>query len=78
LIERHLTFNVHPDRTPPSSSSSAASTGPPWRRAGLRAHCELLRESDSPTRYQLVFRFADAEKATAWRTSAIHQALQPA
>jgi hypothetical protein len=26
----------------------------------------------------LVFRFADAEKATAWRTSAIHQALQPA
>jgi antibiotic biosynthesis monooxygenase (ABM) superfamily enzyme len=40
--------------------------------------CDLLRESDSPTRYQLVFRFADAEKATAWRTSAIHQALQPA
>jgi antibiotic biosynthesis monooxygenase (ABM) superfamily enzyme len=39
---------------------------------------ELLREADSTTRYQMVFRFVDAESAAGWRTSQVHVALQPA
>jgi len=40
--------------------------------------CELLREADSSTRYQLVFRFENADAAVGWRTSEVHKALQPA
>ena len=39
---------------------------------------DLLREAESPTRYQMVFRFEDAASAAGWRTSEVHQALQPA
>jgi antibiotic biosynthesis monooxygenase (ABM) superfamily enzyme len=38
---------------------------------------DLLREVDSQTRYQMSFRFEDGETAAAWRTSEVHQALQP-
>ena len=39
---------------------------------------ELLREAERPTRYQMVLRWADGESAAGWRTSEVHQALQPA
>jgi heme-degrading monooxygenase HmoA len=40
--------------------------------------CGLLRETEHPERYQMVFRWESAEGAVAWRTSPVHQALQPA
>jgi heme-degrading monooxygenase HmoA len=39
--------------------------------------CVLLRESERPERYQMVFRWETADEAKAWRTSAVHERLQP-
>jgi heme-degrading monooxygenase HmoA len=38
----------------------------------------LLREAEDASRYQMVLRWRDGESATGWRTSGVHQALQPA
>ena len=40
--------------------------------------CSLLREVEHPSRYQIVFRWDTADQAVAWRTSSVHQGLQPA
>jgi heme-degrading monooxygenase HmoA len=39
---------------------------------------DLLREIDRPTRYQMVLRWDRPEAAAGWRTSKVHEALQPA
>jgi len=38
---------------------------------------DLLREAEQATRYQMVLRFADLEASVGWRTSPVHQGLQP-
>ncbi len=78
MIERHITFSVHPDRTAAFEQFIAGEYGGAMATSPGFVKVELLREADSPTRYQLVFRFADAESATTWRTSEVHRALQPA
>jgi antibiotic biosynthesis monooxygenase (ABM) superfamily enzyme len=78
LIERHITFNVHPDRTADFEQFIDGEYRPAMAGAPGFVRCELLREADSPTRYQMAFRFEDADKAAAWRTSEVHLALQPA
>ena len=40
--------------------------------------CGLLRAADQPARYVMLFRWETADQATAWRTSDVHQRLQPA
>ena len=78
MIERHITFNVHPDRTEAFERFLAEQYGPTMAKAPGFVRIELLREVDSGTRYQMSFRFQDADSAAAWRTSQVHQALQPA
>jgi antibiotic biosynthesis monooxygenase (ABM) superfamily enzyme len=78
MIERHITFSVLPDRTAAFEQFIAGEYGPTMATAPGFVRIELLREADSPTRYQMVFRFVDAASAAAWRTSEVHQALQPA
>ena len=78
MIERHITFTVHPDRTAAFEQFIDGEYRPAMATAPGFVRCELLREADSLTRYLLAFRFEDADKATAWRTSEVHQALQPA
>jgi antibiotic biosynthesis monooxygenase (ABM) superfamily enzyme len=78
MIERHITFNVHPDRTEAFERFIAEQYGPTMAKAPGFVRIELLRETDSQTRYQMSFRFEDADTAAAWRTSEVHQALQPA
>lgn len=77
MIERHITFNVHADRT----AAFERFFGDTYRVAMAQApgfvRAELLREADEPTRYQMTLRFEDAEAAAGWRTSPVHQALQP-
>ena len=79
MIERHITLH-HPARPGPTRSrrSSPASTVRRWPRPPGFVAVNLLRELDSPTRYQMVLRWADAESAAGWRTSTAHEALQPA
>ena len=78
MIERHITFNVHPDKTAAFEQFVSGEYGPTMARAPGLVRIELLREAASPTRYQMVFRFEDGDTAAAWRTSEVHQALQPA
>ena len=78
MIERHITFNVHPDKTAEFERFFADEYRPPMTKSPGFVRVELLREADSPTRYQMVLRWADGESAVGWRTSDVHQALQPA
>jgi len=78
LIERHITFNVHPDKTAAFEQFMADEYRPAMATSPGFVKVELLRETECPTRYQMVFRFEDADSAAGWRTSELHQALQPA
>jgi quinol monooxygenase YgiN len=78
MIERHITFSVHSDQTEAFERFFADRYGPTMAKAPGFVRVELLRETDSPTRYQMSFRFEDGETAASWRTSEVHQALQPA
>jgi heme-degrading monooxygenase HmoA len=78
VIERHITFNVHPDKTGEFERFFADRYGPTMAKAPGFVKVELLREAECPTRYQMVLRFEDADSAAGWRTSELHVALQPA
>jgi len=77
VIERHVTFEVIPGKEQAfedlfrSSYSVAMSKQP-----GFVA-VSLLRETETPTRYQMTIRFETLETAAAWRDSADHKALSP-
>jgi heme-degrading monooxygenase HmoA len=78
MIERHVTFNVHPDRVEDFERFFAGEYAPAMSRSDGFVGVGLLREMERPSRYQMVLRFRDVDAATGWRTSAEHQALQPA
>jgi quinol monooxygenase YgiN len=78
MIERHITFNVHPDKSQEFERFMGAEYAPAMRQSAGFIKLDLLREAEQPLRYQMVFRFRDAESAAGWRTSPVHQALQPA
>ncbi len=78
MIERHITFTVLSEKTAAFEQFIANEYGPTMAKAPGFVKIELLREANSTTRYQMVFRFVDAESAAGWRTSEVHMALQPA
>ena len=78
MIERHVTFNVHPDGTAAFERLFAETYALTMARSPGFVKVELLRELDSPTRYQMVTRFVDADSNDGWRDSEAHHALQPA
>jgi antibiotic biosynthesis monooxygenase (ABM) superfamily enzyme len=78
LIERHITFNVLPDKTAAFERFIAGEYGQAMAKSPGFVKLDLLREADSPARYQMVFRFENGDAAAGWRTSEVHAALQPA
>lgn len=78
MIERHITFTVEPERAAEFERFMADEYGRAMAQAPGFVRFELLREADSQTRYQMCFRFQDADKAAGWRTAPEHTALQPA
>ena len=77
MIERHITFAVHPDRTADFERFFAESYRPPVLEMPGLIECSLLREMEQPTRYQMIFRWEQPDQAVAWRVSVVHQGLQP-
>jgi heme-degrading monooxygenase HmoA len=77
MLERHITFDVLPDQTEAFERLFTERYRPPMAEAPGFVATSLLRELDTPTRYQMVLRWADAESAAGWRTSPVHEALQP-
>ena len=65
MIERHITFNVHPDRTAEFERFFAERYSVAMSQAPGFVRVDLLREAESPTRYQMTFRFEDGEAAAA-------------
>lgn len=78
MIERHITFNVLPDQGAAFERFITDEYRPAMAASAGFIRADLLREANDPTRYQLVFRFEDGEAAAGWRTSLVHQGLQPA
>lgn len=78
MIERHVTFTVRPERAADFERFFAETYRPPVLEMPGLIECSLLREVAQPARYQMVFRWETADQAAAWRTSEVHQSLQPA
>lgn len=78
MIERHITFNVRPDQADAFERFYRDAYAPAMAQSRGYVATALLREAGSPNRYQMAFRFEDEESAAGWRTSPIHEGLQPA
>jgi heme-degrading monooxygenase HmoA len=76
MIERHLTFQVHPERSADFERFFRDIYAPRVAASPGFVAVGLLREVDSP-RYQMTMRWRDGEAAVTWRTSEVHRALQP-
>jgi heme-degrading monooxygenase HmoA len=77
VIERHVTFNVYPDKTTEFEKLFIEEYRPAMASMDGFVKVELLCEQEDPTRYQMLIRFETAETAAAWRNSGAHQLLQP-
>ena len=75
MIERHITFNVHPDKTGEFEQFFADQYRPAMTTSPGFVKVELLREAGSETRYQMVLRFEDADSAAGWRTSDVDRVI---
>ena len=78
MIERHVSYEVPAEKAAEFERFFAEQYRPPVLDMAGLIECILLRQSDDATRYQMVFRWETADNAAAWRTSEVHQALQPA
>lgn len=77
MIERHITFNVHPDQVGEFERFFVDVYRPAMATTAGYTSAALLREVESATRYQMVLRFADADSSAGWRNSELHASLQP-
>ena len=77
MIERHVTFNVLPDKTEEFETLFTAEYRPAMAAMPGYVNLELLREQDDPTQYQMIIRFETMKTAAGWRSSDAHQALKP-
>ena len=77
MNERHVSFNVHPDKKAEfermflEEYRPAMASMPGFRRV------ELLCRADAPLQYQMTIRFESAETSAAWRSSPQHERLKP-
>jgi len=78
MIERHITFNVHAGKEAEFEQFFAEQYRPPMSASAGFVRVELLRDASSATRYVMTLRWDDADAAAGWRTSPVHEALQPA
>lgn len=78
MIERHITFSVHPGKGEEFERFLTTEYVPEMVKSPGFVRVDLLREADQPSRYQMVMRWQDGDAAAGWRTSPVHQGLQPA
>jgi heme-degrading monooxygenase HmoA len=77
MIQRHLTFKVTAEHADAFERYFQQRYRPAMAQAPGYVRAELLREVDDPTRYRMTLGWADADAAAGWRTSPVHQGLQP-
>ena len=77
MIERHVTFHLHPGKAEAFGAFFRSSYGPALARQPGFSGAELLHPQDAAETLVLVLRFSDADAAKAWRESGDHKALSP-
>ncbi len=77
MIERHVTFTIHPGKEAEFESFIEKDYAPTLGRQPGCSRVKLLREIAAPRRYQISCWFEDEQAAAAWRASADHNALSP-
>ncbi|MBT9136583.1 MAG: hypothetical protein DDT34_01665 [Firmicutes bacterium] len=77
MIERHVTFDVFPDKCLEFENLFVQEYCPAMASMPGYVKVELLREQEHPSKYQMVIRFETAEASAGWRNSDLHKALQP-
>jgi antibiotic biosynthesis monooxygenase (ABM) superfamily enzyme len=77
MIERHITFTVPPDHASEFERFFAERYRPAMAASPGYVRVDLLREAEDATKYQMVLRFQDLDASVGWRTSPVHQGLQP-
>jgi len=77
MIERHITFTVGPDHAAAFERFFAERYRPAMAASPGYVRVDLLREAEDATKYQMVLRFRDLDASVGWRTSPVHQGLQP-
>jgi heme-degrading monooxygenase HmoA len=77
MIERHVTFDVLPEKNQEFEKLFVEEYRPAMASMPGYIKVELLREQDDKHRYQMVIRFDSLDLAAAWRNSEAHQALSP-
>jgi len=77
MIERHVTFDVLPDKAGEFERLFLDEYRPAMARMPGFIKVELLREQENLAKYQMVIRFTSLEEAAAWRNSSAHQAISP-
>jgi antibiotic biosynthesis monooxygenase (ABM) superfamily enzyme len=77
MIERHVTFDVLPEKTREFEELFVEEYRPAMASMPGYVRVELLRDQDDVHRYQMLIRFDSLDSAAAWRNSEAHQALSP-
>ncbi len=77
MIERHVTFMVHPGKERDFESLFQQEYGVAMSRQPGFVSVTLLKGHEKEAVYQMVIRFQSLETAAAWRDSADHKALSP-
>jgi heme-degrading monooxygenase HmoA len=77
MIERHVTFDVLPDKADEFEQLFSDEYRPAMARMPGFIKVDLLREQVNPARYHMVIRFTSSDEAAAWRNSSAHQVLSP-
>lgn len=77
MIERHITFTVSLDQAGDFERFFTERYRPAMAASPGFVRVDLLRESEDTTQYQMVLRFQDLDASVGWRTSPVHQGLQP-
>ncbi len=67
MIERHVTFNVLPDKCAEFERFFSEEYRPAMSAMPGFVRVELLHQTDAPMQYQMVIRFESAETASGWR-----------
>jgi len=77
MIERHVTFDVFPDKSREFEELFELEYRPAMKLMPGFVKVELLQNQEEPHKYQMTIRFNSLEEAAAWRSSDAHQALKP-
>ncbi|MEN4041456.1 MAG: antibiotic biosynthesis monooxygenase family protein [Anaerolineaceae bacterium] len=77
MIERHVTFDVHPEKSSEFVDFFTRFYRPAMAAMPGYIKADLLQDHECATSFQMVIRFENAETAAGWRSSEAHREFSP-